>query len=429
MGSGHKPPGGAVETTNMSPFAKRDRVRWSQWRAWEITCRAGRWHTCSVPGQARILVMGGGAAQAIGWARSFPSGRVEAVDPSPMGPSAIQVLATGLGQTNVVGDRGDPLSLQADGAYDVISTEGVIERMPDPAAALQALSARLTTGGVMRVVLPSTRRDAHLREFRELLDILVGSDTDTAAPSRVAVGEALAHGVDYSGTALLETVDKARDLHGDNPLAWMEEYVRCASPAYDLTDAFDLLEAGGLRFLGWCRPGDWHARPRLADPKVRERFASLDQRAQWEFADRLRRPPYAMWVGRKIDPEAGAPWMEDDEDLMCRVVVPADGLEALVTRGRPSETPRKTQEFVIRPVPGGGDQVILETPGQFELELHVFYETLLRNMDGVHSLRAAAQEAASSHGLQLSDVEHRVVSVVRRLIHPHGALIAGPRRG
>ena len=153
MGSGHKPPGGAVETTNMSPFAKRDRVRWSQWRAWEITCRAGRWHTCSVPGQARILVMGGGAAQAIGWARSFPSGRVEAVDPSPMGPSAIQVLATGLGQTNVVGDRGDPLSLQADGAYDVISTEGVIERMPDPAAALQALSARLTTGGVMRASL------------------------------------------------------------------------------------------------------------------------------------------------------------------------------------------------------------------------------------------------------------------------------------
>jgi SAM-dependent methyltransferase len=373
--------------------------------------------------------MGGGGAVAMGWARSFPHGFVDAIDPSPMGSSAVQALATGLGQSNIAADRGDPLSIHARGPYDLICTEGVVERMPSPATALKELANRLKPGGVMRVVLPSARRDAHVREFRELLDLLVGVETEAMGPGRVAMGEALTHGVDFSGTAMLETVDKARDLHGDNPLAWMEEYVRPASPTYELAQAFDVIAESGLRFLGWCRPGDWHARPRLADTGVRERFEQLSERAHWEFADRLRRPAYSMWVGRGRDPAAAWPWMDDDEDLLSRVVVPNEGLESIVARGRSQEAPRKTQDFVIRPMPGASDRVILETPGRFELELHVFYETLLRRMDGVHTLRGVAAEAAESHGMRLEDVEQRVVSIVRRLIHPHGALIAGPRRG
>lgn len=428
MTTGQDGHGGGVETSSLSLFAKRDSVRWSQWRAWEISCRAGRWPSSPVRDEARILVMGGGASQVLGWARSFPRGRVEAVDPSPTGPGVIRAMATGLGQTNVVGDRGDPLSLQSDGAYDIISTQGVVERMPDPAVALKALASRLTPGGVLRLVVPSTRRDARIQEFRELLDILVGSEADTAASGRVAVGNALTHGVDYSGTALLETVDRARDLHGDNPQSWMEEYVRPAAPAYDLQGAFDLAERADMQFLGWCSPGDWHARPRLADPAIRERFKNLDEQAQWEFADRLRHPSYEMWLGRAQDSEAARPWMVDDEDLLSRVVVAAEGLEAVVARGRPTSGTRKTQEFVIRPVPGDKDHVILEMPGRFELELHVFYETLLRGLDGVRPFRAVAAEAATSHGLDPADVEHRALSMVRRLIHPHGALLAGPRR-
>lgn len=144
--------------------------------------------------------------------------------------------------------------------------------------------------------------------------------------SPVSRAEALTHGVDFSGTAMLETVDKARDLHGDNPLAWMEEYAASGEP---------------------------HLR---VGPGVR-----CDRRV------RAAPPGLVSARGLARTPEAGGYW----RSLAIRTVVRASPLGVR----RPTEAP------------------------------------------------------AESHEMRQEDVEGRVVPIVRRLIHSHGALIAGPRRG
>ncbi len=396
------------------------RLRWSRFLRWEVNTRAGRWTTTPVPDTAQILVAGCGITRVLEFARSFPDGRVVYVAPSEDDARATETLARGLANNNVVVERRDP-TLLADvgGRYELIAVSRALNRADEPAALLRALVARLSPGGLLALSFSSARREALVQDFRSLVGLLAASSPHD---NQQAIGEALTQGFDFTDTRLFETVDLARDLHSADPRAWAERFVRSSARSYGLDEVFGVLERASLRFLGWMEPARWHLGPRLLDATVAQAFDAMPEADRWRFLDRVLAPGYHLYAGRTEDAPPAHPWLDDHRLLLDAPLHATEWMES----GPFEPSGRVRRAYALRGAPNSPNEVVLETPARSEYTLHVFFETLLKALDGDRTLREAIDETAAEYGLEFEAASRKVLPTLRRLLHPHGVLVVGP---
>lgn len=415
---------GGLDSRKMTPLPTRDVLKWSAWAEWRINTHTGRWHTLPIPTDGEILLLGCGTTTAVSWARSFPNAQIRAIDPSAPRVLLTRSRVVELKQRNVVVEIGGPEHLTPDkGPYSLVAAQGVLERLDNPGAGLRVVRDRLAPGGIVRLRIPSARQRVHIREFGELLDLL---HSPARERERTDIGASLTHGVDFTGSRMFDTINMARDLYRNYEQAWADAFVTPASHVYTVTSLFDLLESAGLRFMGWVRPDDWHIGPRLTDPQVAHLFSLLNEEQRWEFVDRVRAPHFELYAGRSEDHHPQRPWLDDDEMLLDSLIHPASTFEQISHQGKIDESPTLRAPYVLRPVKGSDVEMILQTPGGFELPIHAFHEELLANMDGRRTLREAIEVTATIYGLDVATATRKVMKLVRSLIHPHEVLVIRP---
>ncbi|MDO7869332.1 class I SAM-dependent methyltransferase [Nocardioides jiangxiensis] len=142
---------------------------------------------------ATVLDIGGGTG---GFAvRLAEQGhRVRVIDPSPDALAALGRRAGDAGVADLVsgeqGDLADLAALVPTGSVDVVLCHGVIEMVPDPAAALASIAAVLRPGGVLSLLVAQRHAAVIARamagQFQQARDLLVGGPGAVPSSARSA---------------------------------------------------------------------------------------------------------------------------------------------------------------------------------------------------------------------------------------------------
>lgn len=121
----------------------------------------------------RILVAGCGSFAPYPFALANPDARITALDLSQPNLRRARLHCLLHGRRNVAfrcGDLLDPAT--TDGRFGLIDTYGVLHHLEDPMAGLQALAARLTEGGILRVMVYSRYARAEEESIRRAFRLL-----------------------------------------------------------------------------------------------------------------------------------------------------------------------------------------------------------------------------------------------------------------
>jgi SAM-dependent methyltransferase len=120
---------------------------------------------------ARVLIAGCGTGyEPIDLARTDPSLAVTALDLSAASLAYGQRMTAALGVTNVRFVQGNLLeAARLGGAFDLVSSTGVLHHMARPGDGLAALARVLKQGGVLRIALYSERARAWVREAHRVI--------------------------------------------------------------------------------------------------------------------------------------------------------------------------------------------------------------------------------------------------------------------
>lgn len=147
-------------------------------------------------GQVVLDIGGGTGGLAVQVARS--GHRVTVVDPSPDALAALGNRASEAG-VEVAGHQGDLstlLDVVAAESVDVVLCHGVLEIVPDPAAALEVLGQVLRPGGTLSLLVAQRHAAViaramagHFNQARELLDPTSLPDHDARSPHRFTAQE------------------------------------------------------------------------------------------------------------------------------------------------------------------------------------------------------------------------------------------------
>lgn len=129
---------------------------------------------------SRILIAGCGSFAPYPFGVSNPATPITALDLSSrsLRRARLHCLLHGVRSVEFrAGDLCDPATLQGD--YGMIDAYGVLHHLPDPAAGLRALAARLVPGGILRVMVYSSYTRREEESIRRALRLLKVRDPGT----------------------------------------------------------------------------------------------------------------------------------------------------------------------------------------------------------------------------------------------------------
>jgi SAM-dependent methyltransferase/tetratricopeptide (TPR) repeat protein len=208
--------------------------------------------------QPRILVAGGGTGRdPISYARFCRGAQVRAIDLSRASLAHARRKANELGVRNLELAQQDILALDEEGAYDVVSSRGVLHHMAEPELGLQRLVRALKPGGFLMLALYSSTARREVSRIRTL--IAKEGYAPTPEGIRACRRRLRRDPAEFPGPVLnaldFYSMSMARDL-----LFHVQEH------QFTLPQISSMLARNGLAFLGF----------RLADPAVRALY-----RARW----------------------------------------------------------------------------------------------------------------------------------------------------
>jgi SAM-dependent methyltransferase len=202
--------------------------------------------TSAAGGAARILLAGCGTGQnAIATSLRFAQASVLAVDLSLASLAYARRKTGELGLGNIAYRQADILSLGAlEERFDLVEASGVLHHLGDPLAGWRVLAGLVKPGGFMRVGLYSARGRRHFTLARKL----IGEKGFQPTPAGIrAAREAIRAAA--AQDELLARVARNEDFFSLSGCRDMLFHVQ--ERAYDLPEVARMVEALGLRFLGF----------------------------------------------------------------------------------------------------------------------------------------------------------------------------------
>lgn len=237
----------------------------------------------------RVLVAGGGTGDAVlamgqGMRRFGVTGSIDCLDLAEPSLAIARERARRAGLQDVAFHRA-PIESLAEGAaarFDYVDLCGVLNHVPDPAAALAALSHALAPEGGIGVMAYGALGRTGVYEAQEALRLL-GADATSADGLGLARAFAASLPRDnwLAKNPAFETLARADDAELADVL------LNPRDRAFSTDRLVDLTEAAGLGIRAFVPPFLYDPAVALREPALREAASDLDHEARWRLAELL----------------------------------------------------------------------------------------------------------------------------------------------
>lgn len=243
------------------------------------------------PPERKLSILDAGCGRGIGLiscATLHPDADVCGIDlcSKALADAAAQAAARGL--RNVRLAEVDLMTLREltvpEGGFDLIYSSGVVHHLSDPAEGLRKLSEVLAPHGVVVFMVYGAVGRAEITRVARALEAWL--EADDPLPKRLARARQLVRGLADESDPDCPWHDAAQVPDAE----FVDRYLHPNEVAYDVPRLFDLIEAAGLRFLGWADPREWCVDEVVPEGPLRASIAALPERERFSLIEQIVQP-------------------------------------------------------------------------------------------------------------------------------------------
>lgn len=194
---------------------------------------------------------------------------------------------------------------QLEGEFELINSVGVLHHLPDPIRGLQAIASKLAVGGVMHIFVYAELGRWEIRLMQQAIALLQGKGHRDYQDG-VKVGRQLFAALP-ADNRLVKYEKQRWALENQRDECFADMYVHPHEINYNIETLFELIEASGLKFLGFSNPDYWQIERLFGkNPELMERAAGLNQRQRYRLIELLdpEITHYEFFLGREPLPQA-----------------------------------------------------------------------------------------------------------------------------
>ncbi|NDJ16295.1 class I SAM-dependent methyltransferase [Myxacorys almedinensis] len=175
---------------------------------------------------------------------------------------------------------------QLPGMFDLINCVGVLHHLPDPARGIQALATKLAPGGLLHGFVYAELGRQEIQLMQAAIALLQG-DRKGDYRDGVSVGRQLFATLPENNR-LVRRERERWSMENQRDECFADMYVHPQEVDYTIDTLFDLIDASGLRFLGFSNPRLWQIERLLEkNPELLERTQHLSDRQRYRLIELL----------------------------------------------------------------------------------------------------------------------------------------------
>jgi SAM-dependent methyltransferase len=201
------------------------------------------------------------------------------------------------------------------GEFDLINCVGVLHHLPDPIRGIQSLAQKLAPGGIMHIFVYGELGRWEIKLMQQAIGLLQGEKKGDYQDG-VKVGREIFATLPETNR-LVKREQERWSMENTRDECFADMYVHPQEIDYNIDTLFDLIDASGLKFLGFSNPRTWNLDRLLGkSPELMERANQLDDRQRYrliELLDPEAITHYEFFLGR--DPLPHQDW-SSDADLL-----------------------------------------------------------------------------------------------------------------
>lgn len=198
------------------------------------------------------------------------------------------------------------------GEFDLINCVGVLHHLPDPVRGIQSLAKKLAPGGLMHIFVYSELGRWEIKLMQQAIGLLQGEQQGDYR-NGVEIGRALFAALPENNR-LVKREQERWSMENQRDECFADMYVHPQEIDYNIDTLFELIDASGLKFLGFSNPRVWQLERLLSKaPNLMERSQSLSDRQCYrliELLDSETVTHYEFFLGREPLPHSD--WSQDE---------------------------------------------------------------------------------------------------------------------
>ncbi|WP_416666701.1 class I SAM-dependent methyltransferase [Egbenema bharatensis] len=197
------------------------------------------------------------------------------------------------------------------GEFDLINCVGVLHHLPDPIRGIQSLAPKLAPGGLMHIFVYGELGRWEIKLMQQAIGLLQGEKKGDYRDG-VKVGREVFASLPENNR-LVQREQERWSMENQRDECFADMYVHPQEIDYNIDTLFELIDASGLKFLGFSNPRTWDLDRLLGkSPELMERAKKLDDRQRYrliELLDPQAITHYEFFLGRAPLPHAD--WSSD----------------------------------------------------------------------------------------------------------------------
>ena len=175
---------------------------------------------------------------------------------------------------------------QLPGEFEMINCVGVLHHLPDPIRGIQSLATKLAPGGIMHIFVYAELGRWEIGLMQQAIALLQGNQKGDYRDG-VKVGRQIFETLPEDNRLVQREKERwSMENHRDECFADM--YVHPQEIDYNIETLFQLIDASGLKFLGFSNPRQWTLDRLLGkNPDLVERAQGLSDRQRYRLIELL----------------------------------------------------------------------------------------------------------------------------------------------
>jgi SAM-dependent methyltransferase len=175
---------------------------------------------------------------------------------------------------------------QLPGKFDLINCVGVLHHLPDPIRGIQSLATKLAPGGILHVFVYAELGRHEIQLMQKAIALLQG-DRRGDYRDGVAVGRQLFATLPENNRLVRREAERW-SMENQRDECFADMYVHPQEIDYNIDTLFELIDASGLKFLGFSNPRMWEPERLLGkNPDLMERAKGLSDRQLYRLIELL----------------------------------------------------------------------------------------------------------------------------------------------
>lgn len=173
---------------------------------------------------------------------------------------------------------------QLPGQFDLINCVGVLHHLPDPIRGIQALSKKLAPGGIMHIFVYAELGRHEIKLMQEAISLLQSDRRDYR--EGVSIGRQVFASLPQTNR-LVRREQERWSLENQRDECFADMYVHPQEIDYNIQTLFELIDASGLKFLGFSNPRQWDITRLMDNSELIDRAKKLSDREYYRLIELL----------------------------------------------------------------------------------------------------------------------------------------------